>query len=714
VAGIGISKVAALYYRVQTQHLTSGSNYADLYLALNQACHNMIGGPAGITGSDCAQVANVADAVEMNLQPVVGFVSREAAICPANQVPVDAFYNGAENSTETAQWVISQLGGTSGSWFFGSPFYPIFSAGKNNAYYTFGSGTASDYALTMANPVIVPANASLHFRHSFDQEADTNGTYDGGLVEYSTNGTTWTDLWSLYSDGRGYGAPISLGVGNPAGGRLAFTGASGGFVSTRFNLASLAGQPVRIRFRNTSDSSVTTQLSWAIDDVRIYSCVTDTSANTAPVASAGADRTVAPGMPVILDASGSLDPDGYLTTSEWTQVSGTAVVAQRSGRLMTFTSPLTPVQDSLTFRISVTDNRGVTAVDEVTITVINQQPVVTGGPDQNGKPRDTITLHGTGTDSDGSIATYTWTQTAGPTVNMGRALDTAQFEAGTQALLLSAGPVAAGTPVLALGVTSATLASASGAISLIGNGAYFTCRAAQAQNQCSDNGGATGLAGGSLLPTGNQGQPRTWTFQGAQLVGGSPITGSFQFDPATSTFSNVAVFAPVGLVSDTVSFIAPSVTAGSTLGFRLVAIDNAGGTGQDDVMVTLTNQPPTAHAGPDISATAGQRLRLTGSATDADGGIGSYSWQQTAGPAVALAPISAGVAEFTAPSAGEASTLTFQLTATDVDGATSSDSISVNVAAKASGGGGSLDSWILAALGLLLALRIPGRRLRPG
>jgi Zn-dependent metalloprotease/uncharacterized protein YcfL len=65
IAGIGLNKTAAVYYEVQTNLLTSGANYNDLYYALIQGCQNLIGGADGITQNDCDQVKTAAEAVEM-------------------------------------------------------------------------------------------------------------------------------------------------------------------------------------------------------------------------------------------------------------------------------------------------------------------------------------------------------------------------------------------------------------------------------------------------------------------------------------------------------------------------------------------------------------------------------------------------------------------------------------------------------------------------
>jgi bacillolysin len=140
---------------------------------------------------------------------------------------------------------------------------------------------------------LVP-NAFLHFRHAYGFEG-VNTAFDGGVVEYSTNGgTTWTDAGSLITI-NGYNKTISSSFGNPLGGQQAFGTKSKGYISSRANLSSLAGQNVRFRFRigtdNTGDA-----LGWFIDDVRIYTC-SGTPINTAPTISAS-------GQLVTIQASG--------------------------------------------------------------------------------------------------------------------------------------------------------------------------------------------------------------------------------------------------------------------------------------------------------------------------------------------------------------------------------------------------------------------------
>jgi len=68
ITGIGITKTAKVYYEAQTNILTSTSDYYSLYLALYQACNNLIG-TSGITAANCTEVQEATLATEMDHYP---------------------------------------------------------------------------------------------------------------------------------------------------------------------------------------------------------------------------------------------------------------------------------------------------------------------------------------------------------------------------------------------------------------------------------------------------------------------------------------------------------------------------------------------------------------------------------------------------------------------------------------------------------------------
>ena len=54
----------------------------------------------------------------------------------------------------------------------------------------------ASYSIAMARDVDIPAGSDAHlrFNHAYGFEDDSFGAYDGGVLEYSTNGgASWTD-----------------------------------------------------------------------------------------------------------------------------------------------------------------------------------------------------------------------------------------------------------------------------------------------------------------------------------------------------------------------------------------------------------------------------------------------------------------------------------------------------------------------------------------
>ena len=95
------------------------------------------------------------------------------------------------------------------------------------------------------------------------------------------------------------------------------------------------------------------------------------------------------------------------------------------------------------------------------------------------------------------------------------------------------------------------------------------------------------------------------------------------------------------------------------------------------------NQLPIANAGADAIVLTGSAEQLSGAASfDPDGDIASYSWQQTAGTVVTLATPASAVTSYVAPQVSSDELLSFQLTVTDNDGESSSDTVDITVRAN--------------------------------
>ena len=155
----------------------------------------------------------------------------------------------------------------------------------------------------------------------------------------------------------------------------------------------------------------------------------DNTPNEPPVANAGADQNVDEGMQVVLDGSGSVDPDGSIVSWQWTQIGGTQVSLNNPTSMTpSFTSPsVDSAGDTLTFKLTVTDSDGSTSTDTCIVNVANidntsnEPPVANAGPDQNVEKRVKVVLDGSGSvDPDGSIVSWRWTQIDGTRVYLSR------------------------------------------------------------------------------------------------------------------------------------------------------------------------------------------------------------------------------------------------------------------------------------------------------
>lgn len=93
-----------------------------------------------------------------------------------------------------------------------------------------------------------------------------------------------------------------------------------------------------------------------------------------PIVIAGNDLVVTEGDTVILDGSGSYDPDNNALTYLWSQVSGTSVtIINPTSAIASFTAPVVAADENLVFMLSITAN-GVLVTDTVTVTVLNTVP----------------------------------------------------------------------------------------------------------------------------------------------------------------------------------------------------------------------------------------------------------------------------------------------------------------------------------------------------
>jgi bacillolysin len=270
VTALGWTKVVAIYYEVNTNLLSSGADYSDLYYALQQACSNLIG-QKGITSGNCTEVKDALDAVEMNGQPAPNF-NTDAPYCDGDSSILTTFSDDLESGT--GNWTFNN--GAYPRWQIDSPDGPFAQSGLHSLYADDKPDLITDVNARLKS-IVVPNNAYLHFAQAYGFESGFNFfdlnfyDYDGGVLEYSiNNGSSWVDAGSLI-DFNGYTGTIFTGAGNPLSGRSAFVGSSHGYISTRLNLTSLAGKTVSFRWRMGLDEA-TSAWGWWVDNISVYTC----------------------------------------------------------------------------------------------------------------------------------------------------------------------------------------------------------------------------------------------------------------------------------------------------------------------------------------------------------------------------------------------------------------------------------------------------------
>ena len=355
VSALGWDKIAAIYYEVQSNLLSSGADYSDLYFAVQQACVNLTG-QFGITVSNCQQVKNALDAVEMNAQPYLNY-NPDAPACAANMFMAPIFQDNMENGASFWQ----TTGTPQNAWYLTNGY----ASSATNMLYGDDSYSSNDSSIRMTTGLALPvsSNMYLHFKHAFGFESYAGITYDGGVLEYTiNNGANWVDASSLFADGQNYKGVISnySGTTNALKGRYAFVGDSHGYVSSRYNLTSLGGQTVKFRWRFATDEIVS-YLGWTVDDVQVYKCMPNIFYPTvASSLRAISNPTNAASVKFNVTFSESVTGvdagDFTLTTTD--SVSGAAVIGV-SGLDSVYTVTVNTGNGPGTIRLDVVDNNSI-------------------------------------------------------------------------------------------------------------------------------------------------------------------------------------------------------------------------------------------------------------------------------------------------------------------------------------------------------------------
>jgi hypothetical protein len=447
------------------------------------------------------------------------------------------------------------------------------------------------------------------------------------------------------------------------------------FKSSPINLAAGQKYDIKLEYFNSDDRSVL-ELLWSSPSTALEfipmsqlfaSTIGQPPGNQTPIASAGSDITITlPTNSITLDGTSSRDSDGKIVTYAWTKIAGPG-----QGNITSQGNASTAVTGLgagvYVFRLTVTDDKGATAYDDVTVTVkaANQGPVANAGADINiTLPTNTTTLNGGASkDPDGTIVKSVWTKINGP----------ASYGIGDPNSLATAlGSLVAGTYVFRLTVTDDKGATATDDVNVIVNNANVP------SNQPPTASAGTDVS--IVLPT------NSVTLNGS----GSKDTNGYIAKYAWSKVSGPSQF----MISSPGSAITiiNNLIAGTYV-FRLTVTDNSGATANDDITIVVNNtaspgnQSPVSDPGSNITVQLPKAsVPLDGSRSyDPDGSIISYKWTKVSGPTTfTLVTPNAATTELRNMVPG---TYVFRLAVTDDKGAVDTHTMTVTVLAEKTGSG---------------------------
>jgi hypothetical protein len=324
--------------------------------------------------------------------------------------------------------------------------------------------------------------------------------------------------------------------------------------------------------------------------------VTDADAgspNQAPVAGAQVSAaTVVEGTTnVILDGhTGSTDPELNIESYAWVQVSGPTVTLSATATTgeKKFTAPNVTKDETLVFRLTVTDVGGLRDVDEISVlvTCVNQTPVSDAGDDQEVEEGLRVLLDGSGSSDDQGVSTYLWSQISGTAVTIFN-------NTGSKAYFATPNVTEDETLVFAL---------------MVGDGAFVAQDLVHVKIIAADE-----------KPVANAGTDSVVAYDAAVTLDGSASTDAVT--GITSYLWEQTGGPDVTLLDATSAhphFTAPSAGEGDyiSLTFQLTVTDGKDQTAMDSVVVNVTanadGTAPVANAGPDRPVAVATVVTLNG------------------------------------------------------------------------------------------------------
>jgi hypothetical protein len=231
--------------------------------------------------------------------------------------------------------------------------------------------------------IALPASGEtqLSFQQSYDLEPGSGSTgNDGGVLEIKIGSNPFTDIVAAGGSFVSGGYNAVIGSNNPLLGRSAWSGNSGGFISTVVNLPpSASGQAVQLRWRCATDTG-TGFTGWWIDTVTIVNQTCLCCANNYPPAFPFEPDVTTPELTPLTVVNTAFDPNLPAQTLAYTLLTAPANATISANGVITWTPQQTQSPSTNTFTTRVTDagSPPLSATNSFVVVVqeVNQLPVL--------------------------------------------------------------------------------------------------------------------------------------------------------------------------------------------------------------------------------------------------------------------------------------------------------------------------------------------------
>ncbi|MDB6110516.1 MAG: hypothetical protein JWR69_2266, partial [Pedosphaera sp.] len=248
--------------------------------------------------------------------------------------------------------------------------------------------------------------SQLTFRNNYDLEPGPgSSSFDGGVLEIKIGAGTFTDVLAAGGSfvSGGYTGSIDTNFGNPLAGRPAWSGSSGGFITTSVNLpAATSGQTIQLRWRCGSDNA-NGRTGWRVDSVAINNngCLCCVTVTNAPVLPAQTNRTVNELSPLTVTNTAS-DADLPSDTLFYTLVNPPAGASIDLNGVITWIPSESQGPGTNTITTVVTDSGGLKATNSFSVFIneVNSAPSPSAQTNRTVNELSLLTVTNTATDSD--------------------------------------------------------------------------------------------------------------------------------------------------------------------------------------------------------------------------------------------------------------------------------------------------------------------------